>query len=156
MSPDNGVGQNLRRQVAVTHSADVHTVQHVTREVAEALGFEKVSSNELAIVGSELASNIIKYGVRGHVRIEELLSPVLGLCIAAHDHGPPFRNFQLALRDGFSDVGPLDPTTVLRRGGIGAGLGAVKRFSDFVAWEITPSGKRVWATRFLVRPMNDE
>jgi anti-sigma regulatory factor (Ser/Thr protein kinase) len=137
----------------VEHEADVITVRIAAREFARELGFAVRESIEISIVASELASNIIKYGVRGTVRLDAVADPEkgCGLRLIAFDRGPAFHDFDMALRDGWDDKGPLDPATLLGRGGIGAGLGAVARFSDELGWEPTPSGKQVWAIRYAKR-----
>jgi len=137
----------------VEHEADVIAVQRAARERACELGFKRIDSIEIAIVASELASNIVKYGVRGSLRIEPVddLAKGLGIRLTAFDCGPPFHDFSLALKDGFNDKGPLDPASLIGRRGIGAGLGAVMRFSDEFGWEPTNSGKRVWVVRYMKR-----
>ena len=54
----------------VDHTADVITVQRAAREFAYDLGLPKEACDQISIVASELASNIVKYGVRGKVRLE--------------------------------------------------------------------------------------
>lgn len=141
------------RELRVGHRADVFAVQRATRDIAREVGFKQVAAEELTIVASELASNILKYGVRGRIRLESIADPILGIGmrVTAFDQGPPFRDFELALRDGFDDDGPLDPAKILHRGGIGAGLGAVKRFSDELGWGPIEGGKQIWAHRYLIR-----
>jgi len=119
-----------------------------------AIGFDRRASTELAIAVSELASNIRKYGVHGEITVEPIDDPKRGegLRIVASDEGPPFRDFETALQDGCDDRGPLDPVTFLVRHGIGAGLGAVKRFTDSITLEPTPEGKRIVVVRYVKRP----
>jgi anti-sigma regulatory factor (Ser/Thr protein kinase) len=137
----------------VEHQADVIAVRLAAQEFARTLGFTEVECKEISIVASELASNIIKYGVRGTVRFDAVIDPERGsgVRLVACDQGPAFHDFDMALRDGCDDKGPLDPATLLGRGGIGAGLGAVARLSDAIGWEPAPSGKQVWAIRFARR-----
>jgi anti-sigma regulatory factor (Ser/Thr protein kinase) len=104
-------------------------------------------------VVSELASNIIKYGRRGHIELAALDRDdgLRGISIVAEDETPPF-DLIGSLRDGYDAHGKLDPAQVFGRGGIGAGLGAVSRFSDGV--ELVPhgTGKRIVVRRYLGRP----
>lgn len=136
------------------HNADVLTVQRAARDLARDQGFSERDAIELSIVASELATNIVKYGVRGSVRLDAIDDPEkgAGVRLVAFDRGPPFNNFDMALRDGCDDKGPLDPATLHNRGGIGAGLGAVARLSDEIGWAPTRDGKEVWALRFAKRP----
>ncbi len=137
----------------VEHEADVIAVQRAAREQAIDIGFRRIDSIEIAIIASELASNIVKYGVRGSLRLEEVDDPLKGpgIRITAFDCGPPFHDFSLALKDGFNDKGPLDPASLIGRRGIGAGLGAVMRFSDEFGWQPTKDGKLVWVVRYMKR-----
>ncbi len=95
-----------------------------------------------------------RYGIRGDVTVEAVDDQVRGrgIEIIASDCGPPFHDFALAQRDGFSDEGPIDPVYVLGRHGIGAGLGAVVRFTDELTCEPTEDGKKIRAVRYLKRP----
>jgi anti-sigma regulatory factor (Ser/Thr protein kinase) len=138
----------------VEHPADVITVQRAAREFAREHGFPTKECIEISIVASELASNIVKYGVRGSVRLDAVDDPEkgTGVRLVALDHGPAFHDFAMALRDGCDDKGPLDPATLLGRGGIGAGLGAVARLSDEIGWTPARGGKQVWAIRYMKRP----
>jgi anti-sigma regulatory factor (Ser/Thr protein kinase) len=140
----------------IDHEVSVFAPRRCARELATTLGFDRRAATELAIAVSELGSNIVKYGVRGGVTVEATTDPRrgVGVRIVAEDEGPPFCDFATALRDGCDDRGPLDPMTFLKRHGIGAGLGAVKRFSDEITLEPAPegqSGKRIVVTRYLKR-----
>lgn len=139
---------------AIRHEADIVVVQRLVRDYAIEHGFQRTAAVELAIVASELATNILKYGVRGVIRAEAVTDPERGpgLRILASDEGPPFHDFALAVRDGFDDKGQIDPFTFTARRGLGAGLGAVQRFSDEISWEPTEGGKHIQVLRFLVRP----
>jgi anti-sigma regulatory factor (Ser/Thr protein kinase) len=118
------------------------------------LGFSRSACHELAIVVSELASNIVKYGISGHIEHRTITDPEhgVGIMVIADDRGPPFHDLSLAIQDGYNDRGPIDPGTLLKRGGIGAGLGAIVRLTDVFVVEAREIGKTVRATRFVKRP----
>jgi serine/threonine-protein kinase RsbT len=140
------------RSVPVEARGDVLHAQHSARDSARELGFPPHEAAELAIVASELATNILKYGVKGRMTFLEVVDPVYGrgIGIAARDHGPPFRSFADALEDGCDDGGPIAIDDRLGRDGLATGLGAVKRFSDRVGcFSLTPDEKEVRAVRFL-------
>jgi anti-sigma regulatory factor (Ser/Thr protein kinase) len=126
-------------------------------ELAREIGFDRRACVELAIATSELAVNIAKYGVRGHVTLEIVDDPRhgRGIAIVASDSGPPFRNFAMALKDGCDDSGPLPQHELRGRRGLGAGLGAVSRFTHELTWEPTAEGKNVRAVRYLGRPLGE-
>jgi anti-sigma regulatory factor (Ser/Thr protein kinase) len=140
----------------VDHEASVFAPRRAARDLATTLGFDRRAAIELAIAVSELGSNIVKYGVRGSITVEATTDPQRGaaLQIIAADEGPPFCDFATALRDGCDDRGPLDPVSFMNRHGIGAGLGAVKRFTDSITLEPAPEGaegKRIIVVRYLKR-----
>ena len=138
----------------IDHATSVFAPRRAARDLATSLGFDRRAAIELAIAVSELGSNIVKYGVRGGVTIERIADPQrgVGIQIIASDEGPPFCDFATALQDGCDDRGPLDPVTFLNRHGIGAGLGAVKRFTDTITLIPAPpgeSGKQIIVVRYL-------
>jgi hypothetical protein len=58
----------------------------------------------------------------------------------------------MALQDGCDDRGPIDPAHLLKRGGLGIGLGAVVRLMDSLQVEQDKDGKQIRAVRYLRRP----
>ena len=138
----------------VAHDGDTFTVQQAALKLAAELGFARRDAVEIAIVASELTSNILKYGARGSVALgavdDARHGP--GLRITARDEGPPFEDFERAMSDGCDAAGRLDPSAFAGRRGIGSGLGAVRRFSDDLGWSPEPGGKQVWAARYRKRP----
>jgi anti-sigma regulatory factor (Ser/Thr protein kinase) len=136
----------------VTDPVDVFHVQRGVSTFAQTLGFLRRECSELAIVASELTSNILKYGTRGSLDADAFHDPSgSGLALIATDGGPPFHDLALALQDGWNDRGPIDPLHMLKRRGIGAGLGAIARLSHSISVETLPVGKRVHVRRYLGR-----
>src|SRR4051812_24872160 len=133
---------------------DVYEPRRAIQVLAEKAGFASSECRELAIVVSELASNIVKYGVRGTIAIEEIWDQDRGrgITVVAQDTGPPFHDLSMAVRDGYNDRGPIDPSTLLKRGGLGTGLGAVIRLTDTFQVRRLPQGKQVCTVRYLLRP----
>jgi anti-sigma regulatory factor (Ser/Thr protein kinase) len=145
------------RRHAVQHPVDSFEARRSAMELAQQIGFDRRACVEIAIATSELAVNIAKYGRRGHVTLSAVDDPRRGpgIAIVASDQGPPSRDFQMALRDGCDDEGPLLPEELSGRHGLGAGLGAVARFTDELGWQPTPEGKEVRAVRFRDRAGRD-
>ncbi len=133
---------------------DVYAPRQALAGLALQLGFQRREVAELAIVISELCSNIVKYGVRGSLELERVQDAVwgVGIAIVAHDIGPKFRDLKLALQDGFDDQGPIDPGALMRRGGLGIGLGAVRRLTDTLHVDYHAEGKSIRVVRYLRRP----
>ncbi|HET9677696.1 MAG TPA: ATP-binding protein [Solirubrobacterales bacterium] len=121
------------------------------RRFALAAGLSARRAEEVAIVVSELASNIVKHGVEGEIRISlDPASPPAGeLFVEAFDSGPPIRDLRMAMTEGYDDQGPIDPALILGRHGLGTGLGAVVRLADRVEHRLTPDGKVLTARFFL-------
>ena len=69
--------------------------------------------------------------------------------VEAHDVGPPIRDLQLAMIDGNDDQGPIDPALILRRGGLGTGLGAVARLADRIEYREVAGGGKTITARFF-------
>jgi anti-sigma regulatory factor (Ser/Thr protein kinase) len=143
------------RQHPIHHPVDAFAARRAAMDLAGELGFDRRACVEIAIATSELAVNIAKYGVRGHITLGAVDDPRHGpgISIVASDCGPPFHDFEMALRDGFDDEGPLDPSELLSRRGLGAGLGAVRRFTDELYCVPTSEGKEVRAIRYMERPV---
>lgn len=93
--------------------------------LADALGFDEIKCSEIAIVVTELATNLVKHTTKGGGIITQVGvtdgSPEIE--ILALDRGPGIPSLTSALSDGFSTAGSL-----------GTGLGAVSRLSN--AFEI--------------------
>jgi anti-sigma regulatory factor (Ser/Thr protein kinase) len=137
-----------RLRFEIRHPADLYEPRRIVRDLASAAGFTRHDGHELAIVISELISNILKYGLRGNIELEVVNGAIH---ILARDEGPPFHDLQLALRDGYSDRGPIDPASLLERRGIGMGLGAVVRMTDSFRVDYLTHGKEIHVVRFRTR-----
>ena len=137
------------RSFAIQGRSDVVVAASQGRRFAVRHGVDVKRATEIAIVVSELASNIVKHGVKGEIRL--LWNPENGeIAVEAHDVGPPIHDLQLAMTDGYDDRGPIDPALILRRGGLGTGLGAIARLADRLEVREEAGGK-VLTARFLLR-----
>jgi anti-sigma regulatory factor (Ser/Thr protein kinase) len=133
---------------------DVLAARGALKAFAGQLGFPPRETTELAIVASELGSNIIKYGRHGRLTftaLDALDTRGRGVSVVARDFGPPFHDLAIALQDGCDDRGPLDPMQLLNRKGIGGGLGAVLRMTHSFAMHPLDDGKEIGVTRHLTR-----
>jgi anti-sigma regulatory factor (Ser/Thr protein kinase) len=138
----------IERKFPVRAMGDVLIVRKRAQELGVQFGLGSRRATELAIAVSELATNIVKYGIHGEVIL--VTDPDGGqkgeIRVVARDVGPPIRNLELAIQDGCDDTGPIDPTLVLRRGGLGTGLGAVLRFADLFEYQPEENGKAIIVT----------
>lgn len=140
----------VQRVFTIRERIDVLYARRKAQDLARQFGFGTKRSTELAIALSELATNIVKYGVRGDVTL--ILDPGTGkngaIRVIARDIGPPIHDLELAMQDGYNDRGPIDPALALRRGGLGTGLGAVLRFADLFEYHQEETGKAITVTFF--------
>ena len=91
-----------------------------TLQLAKEIGFSNQDQTLLAIVASELATNIIRYAKTGSVTIQAIRNNSLqGIEIIAEDNGPGIENVELALSEHYSSGD-----------GLGLGLPSVKRIMD--------------------------
>ena len=138
----------------VREALDVYALREAVGKLALELGFQRRERAELLIVVSELCTNIVKYGVRGSLELERHVDLIqgVGIAITASDIGPAFHDLKLALQDGYDDRGPIDPGALMKRGGLGIGLGAVRRLTDLLTVEYNSEGKSIRVVRYLRRP----
>jgi anti-sigma regulatory factor (Ser/Thr protein kinase) len=138
------------RSYAVTKREDAVVIAPQARRLALQFGLGAKRSAELAIVVSELATNIAKHGIRGEIKLilDDDVPPRGEMTVIARDIGPPIRDLAVAMTDGCDDRGPIDPSLILHRGGLGTGLGAILRFSDRFEYQELEEGKEIRARFF--------
>jgi serine/threonine-protein kinase RsbT len=145
------VSRTHTRAFSVRARSDAIVASSQARRLAREWGLGAKRSMELAIVVSELASNIVKHGIRGEISLafHPDATPRGEITVVARDVGPPIRDLELAMTDHFDDQGPIDPALLLRRRGLGTGLGAVARLADRVEYRQEEDGKAITARFFL-------
>ena len=113
--------------VPVTEASQVAEARRRATGVAQALGFDETAVGRVAIVATELATNLVKYATGGEMLIGTFEDETgTGVEILALDRGGGLSNLTDALRDGIYRI--FSP---------GTGLGAVRRQSqafDIAAW----------------------
>ncbi|MHC1760090.1 MAG: anti-sigma regulatory factor [Negativicutes bacterium] len=106
--------------IEVRSQWDIRAAKLLAEQVATGLGFDPQERDEIAIVISELGSNLIKHAGRGFIAVSALSdNGQMGIQIESLDNGPGIANIAEAMRDGFSTSNSL-----------GIGLGAVNRLMD--------------------------
>ncbi|WP_407530775.1 ATP-binding protein [Methylobacterium oryzisoli] len=113
--------------VPVTEASQVADARRRATGVAQTLGFDETAAGRVAIVATELATNLVKYGTNGEILLGTFEDETgMGVEIIALDRGAGVADVADALRDGHSTGGSS-----------GTGLGAVRRQSqafDIAAW----------------------
>jgi serine/threonine-protein kinase RsbT len=122
--------------VDVREQADVERVRRDARVLADRAGFSREEAETVALAVSELATNLLRYATLGRLEIAEVRATDgasrIGLVIESRDGGPGIADAAIAMQDGFSTGG-----------GLGAGLGSVRRLMDEFQLSSGPSGTSV-------------
>ena len=101
-------------------SSHVGEVRRIAVRMSEELKLDEERSDAIAVVATELGTNVIKHAKEGNIFVTGLTNDgSRGLQLIAMDKGPGIRNISAALEDGWSSVGTL-----------GSGLGAMRRLAD--------------------------
>jgi anti-sigma regulatory factor (Ser/Thr protein kinase) len=104
--------------VAVRDSSEVGAARRAAVSAADALGFAETETGRVALVATELATNLVRHGGGGELLVRQV--PEIGVVeLVAIDRGPGMASIERALRDGYSTGGTQ-----------GTGLGAVRRLAD--------------------------
>ncbi|MCJ2014173.1 ATP-binding SpoIIE family protein phosphatase [Methylobacterium sp. J-076] len=134
-------------RITVTEASQVSEARRRAVAIAQSVGFDETAAGRVALVVTELATNIVKYGVPGEILVGTYEDGTgSGIEILALDKGPGVSDLGSALRDGHSTGGSA-----------GEGLGAVRRLAD--AFDIVSrpgSGTAVLARMSGVRSVAPE
>jgi anti-sigma regulatory factor (Ser/Thr protein kinase) len=128
-------------KVSIQDRSEIAEARRIIREMAVYLGFNENQTSKIAIVATELATNLFKHAQKGEILvqiIEENGTPA-GIDLIALDHGPGIQNLPEAMRDGFSTYGSA-----------GTGLGAINRLSvQFDIYSQPNQGSAIMARYWL-------
>ena len=126
--------------VKVTDAIAGRSAAKKARDFAVQLGFATRDAEEISLVVSELATNLIKHAGGGDLQFSPLESSGrTGIQITSEDRGPGIPALDVALTDGYSTVGTL-----------GKGLGAVNRLMDELEFSPRPgAGQRIVCQRWM-------
>jgi serine/threonine-protein kinase RsbT len=107
--------------IPINHEPDVIVARQEGRSLAQKLGFSPVDQARITTAISELARNIVVYGVRGAVTVREVANQDgrRGIEIVFDDEGPGIPDIDTAMTQGFTSGK-----------GLGAGLPGSQRLMD--------------------------
>jgi len=109
-----------RQIFAVRHDSDVAAARREATALSASLGFERKACEEIGLVTTELATNLLKHAKGGTLALTPLSAqPQVGLQIESHDTGP-----------GIADINEVLADRVSTAGTRGTGLGAINRLTD--------------------------
>lgn len=129
--------------VNVTEDADVSVVIVRASRLLSAHGASAPDRTRILTVCSELARNILRYGVHGFIAVSAIPSE-RGVCVVvdAVDHGPGIADIEAALRDHYSTGGSL-----------GLGLPGASRLMDHLHIANRASGGAHVRAERTIRPL---
>jgi anti-sigma regulatory factor (Ser/Thr protein kinase) len=106
--------------VEVADSSQVFSVRRAATGMAKDGGFDEERAGRVALIATEMASNLLKHATRGFVVLRRYADVSgSGVELLALDRGNGIHNVPSALRDGYSTAGSF-----------GAGLGVMQRQAD--------------------------
>lgn len=132
------IKQNLK--VSIQDRSGIAEARRIILEMCAYLGFDENQTSKIAIVATELATNLFRHAKKGEilVQIVEDKSTPVGIDLIALDHGPGIANLPEAMRDGYSTYGSF-----------GTGLGAINRLSEFDVYSQPDQGSAILARFWL-------
>lgn len=116
----------------IDSNADVGVCRRKAVSIASQIGFDEVKTGEVAILVSELVTNVLKHGGgKGRFMICKLTDKHdrKAIEILCCDEGEGIPDWDKALDDGFT-----------QKESLGIGLGTIRRFSD--VFEVNPPNKK--------------
>jgi anti-sigma regulatory factor (Ser/Thr protein kinase) len=129
------------RPLSIDDGSQVSEARRTATQLAERLGFDATGAGNVALVVTEIGTNILKHGGAGQILFTPLRRDgVRGIEIVGIDRGKGIADVERSLRDGYSTAGSA-----------GTGLGAIRRLSaGFEVFSAAGQGTavlaRLWAT----------
>ena len=110
---------HCHRRIPIAQPGDVLVARGIAAELVVGVPLSPTEQDRFSLILTELATNIIRYAPGGGTILLRRLDGLSGLECLCFDRGPGISDVGEALRDGET-----------RGGGLGLGLGAVRRLSD--------------------------
>jgi anti-sigma regulatory factor (Ser/Thr protein kinase) len=108
------------RALKVEDPSQVAEVRRVARDAAHRAGFAPLRVENIALVVTEMSTNLLKHAGGGYLLLQIMWGPEpVSMQVVALDKGPGIGNIQQCLSDGYTTVGTA-----------GTGLGAIQRLSS--------------------------
>lgn len=126
----------------VSDQSHVAAMRRYATILAKNVGLDEGETGRIALVATEIATNLLKHGSGGLVAVQSFSDGAgTGIEMIALDKGEGMANVPLALTDGYSTAGTA-----------GSGLGIMRRQSDLLTIFSKPGMGTVLATRFAKTP----
>jgi anti-sigma regulatory factor (Ser/Thr protein kinase) len=123
-------------RLRVDDRTGVAPARRAAESLATTLGFDDARRAEVAIVVTELATNLVRHAGGGEILVRSTPGRDRSIDAISWDHGPGIANLQQARGDGFSTAG-----------GAGTGLGAIDRLSTSMDLQASPGQGTVVTAR---------
>ncbi len=125
--------------IAIADQSQIAASRRAAEVLARNLGFDELRAGRLALIATEMASNILKHATRGHLMVARFDdSTGTGVELLAMDKGPGIGDVTRSLEDGYSTAGTP-----------GTGLGAIRRQADIFDIYSRPGAGTVVMARVL-------
>jgi anti-sigma regulatory factor (Ser/Thr protein kinase) len=109
-----------QQSVEVRDASDVAEARRVATRLVSKVDFNDVENANVALIATELASNLVKHAKNGRIVVRLLQrAKDTGVELLALDQGPGIKDLAQSMRDGYSTAGSC-----------GTGLGAIKRLTS--------------------------
>jgi len=137
---------NVTAAYAVQEISQIASPRRVAQTLANQSGFSEERAGTVALVVTELATNLVKHATGGEILLRSIRdtdggTDARGIEVLAIDRGPGMPDPVTARQDGYSTAGTL-----------GHGLGSIERQSDFFQLYSQPSGSVALARLWRERP----
>jgi anti-sigma regulatory factor (Ser/Thr protein kinase) len=132
--------------VAVAETSQVGEARRHATRLAESIGLGESDAGRVALVATELATNLVHHAQGGRLMLAARAADAFGepmpadVEMIAVDDGPGMGDVNACLRDGYSTAGTP-----------GTGLGAVQRMADDVSISSTPGRGSIVLARVRAR-----
>lgn len=125
----------MHLKIPVRDQSQIGDARRQATKIAEEHGLDETCRGRIAIVVTELATNLIRYGQKGEILVRaDVVHDRKVLEVIAIDHGPGIANVQQSLVDGHSTGGTP-----------GNGMGAIQRQSlVFEIYSAVPAGTVIY------------
>jgi anti-sigma regulatory factor (Ser/Thr protein kinase) len=106
--------------IAISDQSQIAAARRAAESFARELGFDDTRVGRVALVATEMASNVLKHAASGDLSVAGFADGTgSGIELLAADKGPGIADVARALEDGYSTIGTP-----------GTGLGAIRRLAD--------------------------
>jgi anti-sigma regulatory factor (Ser/Thr protein kinase) len=121
----------------IAHSSDISAARRYATQLASTLNFTETQSGRLAIIITELATNIVKHAREGMLFVTpRQYEHTQSIQVLSLDRGPGIPDLAQSMHDGVSTAGTA-----------GNGLGAIKRLSnEFDAYSSYDNGSAFYGS----------